>query len=443
MLRVTLNSQTPPVRFNLTYQQLMEKYGELELPVDVSRLDPWDYQMTVGGVSRMMLQLVRFLGLSPVWVSLGPGYPPSARLGEVTVKYVDLGPRDLAGFTAFKEGIYAESHGLSSYDFDPREFISYTVYNWESTRLLLEELGGTDVYLVNDFQQLLVGGMIGPSAPAVLWYHIPLVPRNHGPRTAALLKRAMEGFDAVVLSTRRDLEGLVALGASAPVRQVYPFVDPDSLRPGPESLAERVLERLGVGRDDRVVLLVARMDPIKSQDDAIRAMAGVDAKLVLVGDGSFTSSALGHGKAGEWASRLLSLARELGVESKVKFAGYLGDEELLSLYARSDAVALTSRLEGFGLTVCEAWSLGKPVAVSRGAGASELVIDGVNGFLFQPGDPASLASALNRALSAGRDVGEAGRSTMEQRCSLRSNVPKLLEIMEEAYSKYPISGAGA
>jgi glycosyltransferase involved in cell wall biosynthesis len=439
MLRITLNSQTPPVRFNITYQQMIEKYGELELPVDVSRLDQWDYQTTVGGVSRMMSQLSAFLGISPTWVSLGPGYPPSARIGGITVKYVDLEPRDLAGFTSFKEGIYAESHGLSRYEFDPREYISYTVYNWESAKSLLDELDSTDVYLVNDFQQLLVGGMIGPSAPAVLWYHIPLVPRLLSSRNAQFLRRSMEGFDATVLSTRRDLEGLVALGASATVKQVYPFIDPDSLRAAPRSLADSVLERLGVGPDERVILLVARMDPMKSQDVAIRAMAGVDAKLVLVGDGSFTSSALGHGKAGEWASRLLSLARELGVESKVKFAGYVGDDELSALYARSDAVALTSNLEGFGLTVCEAWRFGKPVAVSRGAGVSEIVIDGVNGYLFEPGNPESLASALNRALSSGPEVGEAGRATMEQRCSLRSNVPMLVEIMEDAYSKY--SGA--
>ncbi|MFP3308601.1 MAG: glycosyltransferase family 4 protein [Nitrososphaeria archaeon] len=436
MLRVTINSQTPPVRFNITYQQMIEKYGELDLPVDISRLDPWDYQATVGGVSRMMIQLSRFLGISPTWVSLGPGYPPSARFGDILVRYVDLGPRDLAGFTSFKEGIYGESHGLLKYEFDPRDYISYTMYNWESAKLLLDELDRTDVYLVNDFQQLLVGGIIGPSAPAVLWYHIPLVPEHLGPRMAQFLRRSMEGFDATVLSTRRDLEGLIALGAGANVKQVYPFIDPDSLRPGPESAAENVLERLGVGPDERVVLLVGRMDPIKSQDVAVRAMAGVDAKLVLVGDGSFTSSALGHGKAGEWASRLMSLARELGVDSKVKFAGYLGDDELYALYARSDAVALTSNLEGFGLTVCEAWRFGKPVVVSRGAGVSELVIDGVNGFLFGQGDPESLASALGRALSAGPDVGEAGRATMEQRCSLRSNAPKLMEILEDAYSKY-------
>ena len=436
MLRITLNSQTPPVRFNLTYQQMIEKYGELELPVDVSRLDPWDYQFTVGGVSRMMLQLSSFLGLSPIWVSLGPGYPPSARIGGITVKYVDLDPDDLAGFTSFKEGIYAESHGLSRYEFDPREYISYTVYNWESAKSLLDELDSTDVYLVNDFQQLLVGGIIGPSAPAVIWYHIPLVPGLLSSRMAQFLRRSMEGFDAVVLSTRRDLEGLVALGARANVRQVYPFIDPESLRDAPRSLADAVLGRLGVGPDDRVILLVARMDPIKSQDVAIRAMVGVDAKLVLVGDGSFTGSALGHGKAGEWASRLRSLARELGVESKVKFAGYVGDEELSALYARSDVVALTSNLEGFGLTVCEGWRFGKPVVVSRGAGASEIVIDGVNGYLFEPGDPGSLASALNRALSSGPGVGEAGRATMEQMCSLRSNAPKLVEVLEDAYSAY-------
>jgi len=80
--------------------------------------------------------------------------------------------------------------------------------------------------------------------------------------------------------------------------------------------------------------------------------------------------------------KLRDLTQETGVKDKVIFTGYVTEKELASLYMRSDVVILTSRTEGFGLTVCEAWNYQKPVVVSKGAGVSELVIEGVNGYTF-------------------------------------------------------------
>ncbi|MDG7037349.1 MAG: glycosyltransferase family 1 protein, partial [Nitrososphaerota archaeon] len=71
MISITVNTQTPPIKFNLTFQQLIEKYGELTIPLDIELLNSEDIQTTVGGVSRMIMQLSGHLGLSPSWVSLG------------------------------------------------------------------------------------------------------------------------------------------------------------------------------------------------------------------------------------------------------------------------------------------------------------------------------------------------------------------------------------
>ncbi|MDG7039584.1 MAG: glycosyltransferase family 1 protein, partial [Nitrososphaerota archaeon] len=178
MISITVNTQTPPIKFNLTFQQLIEKYGELTIPLDIELLNSEDIQTTVGGVSRMIMQLSGHLGLSPSWVSLGPGYPSQAVYKNIRISFIDLDPTDLARFTRFKEGIYSESHSLRQYRFNPKDYLGYTIYNWNSARALMEEFDRTDVFFVNDFQQLLVGGIIGPSAPAVLWYHIPLVPEK-------------------------------------------------------------------------------------------------------------------------------------------------------------------------------------------------------------------------------------------------------------------------
>lgn len=177
MYSVSINTQTPPIRFAINYRELLEKYGSIELPIDLSQLsENEDYYITVGGVSRMMIGLSREANFKKVrWVSLGPGCPPSVNMLGMEVHFVDLEPNKLVKYTNFKEGIYKECHGLGKYEVVPEEYVAYAEYNWKSTEKLLEFLNDTDIYFINDFQQLLVGGTIGPSAPAILWFHIPFV----------------------------------------------------------------------------------------------------------------------------------------------------------------------------------------------------------------------------------------------------------------------------
>ncbi|MGC9211646.1 MAG: glycosyltransferase family 4 protein, partial [Nitrososphaeria archaeon] len=433
MLSITINSQTPPIKLNLTYQQLIEKYGNVDLPVNIETLDNNDYQVSVGGVSRMLIQFANYFKLSPVWVSLGPGYPERAVFKNMNIRYVDLDPENLKRFTRFKEGFYNQIHKVSQYEFNAQDYLSYTIYNWKSAEALIKEFEKTDVYFVNDFQQLQVGGIIGPSAPAIFWYHIPLIPENLNQQLRTFLRKSFDGFDEVILSTKRDLEGYIRLGAGVAAKQVYPFIDHDSLKEPKESDMSKVLERLNLKNDEKKVLLVGRMDPIKSQDLAISAIKNIDAKLILVGDGSFTGSTLSRGKSSNWLEQLKQVAIKEGVKDKVIFAGYLNENELFALYKASDVVVLPSRTEGFGLTVCEGWRYKKPVVVSDGAGVSELILEGVNGYKFKTGDTKSLSEALKKALSSKKEVGELGYETMLQWCSLKASSERLMEIIEDAY----------
>ncbi|MEM0122439.1 MAG: glycosyltransferase family 1 protein, partial [Saccharolobus sp.] len=152
MFNVTLNTQTPPIRFTLTYKDLLEKYSYLDLPIDLNMLSSEDYHISVGGVAKMMLGLIGSFNKTR-WVSLGPGYPPSVKMQQVELHFVDLDPKSLAKYTRFKEGIYNESHGLSKYNIVGEEYIAYANYNWLSAQKLLEFYNDTDVFFINDFQQ--------------------------------------------------------------------------------------------------------------------------------------------------------------------------------------------------------------------------------------------------------------------------------------------------
>jgi len=192
--------------------------------------------------------------------------------------------------------------------------------------------------------------------------------------------------------------------------------------------------RYGLSPDDKVILVVGRMDPIKSQDVAIKAMSKVDGKLVLVGNGSFTSKSLGHNKAGSWASKLRELVRELKLEKKVIFTGYVDDQSLSALYQRANVVLLPSNTEGFGLVACEGWFYGKPAVVSSGTGVSELVLDGVNGYVFKAGDHEDLSEKLRQAIRS-TQTEKVGKESVKK-CSVETALERLREVFSDAMTGY-------
>jgi len=174
---------------------------------------------------------------------------------------------------------------------------------------------------------------------------------------------------------------------------------------------------VGIRDDTKMVLVVGRMDPIKRQDIVIKAIPHLtsefpDFEVVFVGNGSFTSSAeggLSHPKANVWHRQLQKLARELGVEKHVRFTGYLPDELLRAAYRRADVLVLPSRREGFGLVVAGAQLYKKPVVVSRGAGISEMIIEGTNGYTFEPQDVKGLVEKLRLVLKNSELAARMGR----------------------------------
>ncbi|BBD72814.1 glycosyl transferase [Sulfodiicoccus acidiphilus] len=436
MSSIAINSQTPPIRFDVNYREILERYDARDLPLDVSKLEPSDYTLTVGGVAKMMLGMISKGRFSRVrWVSLGPGYPPSVKMGEVEVHFIDLDPSTLRHYTNFKEGLYNEAHGVRRYDMSPKDYIAYATYNWMSSQKLLEFYDDTDLYFINDFQQLLIGGIIGPSAPTVLWYHIPVAVERLSPKIRDFLLKSFEGFDEVIVSTKRDLESLVRAGARVKARQVYPFIDVDQMTTPNRAEVDEVSAKFNLKPDDKVIVVVGRMDPIKSQDVAIKAMNKVEGKLVLVGNGSFTSKSLGYNKASSWASKLKALVRELKLEDKVIFTGYVEDHQLNALYQRADVVLLPSNVEGFGLVACEGWAYEKPAVVSSGAGVSELVLEGVNGYVFRAGDHEELARKLELAFKDPDRMGKVGKETV-RKCSVEAALERLKEVFSDAMAGY-------
>jgi glycosyltransferase involved in cell wall biosynthesis len=139
------------------------------------------------------------------------------------------------------------------------------------------------------------------------------------------------------------------------------------------------------------------------------------------------------------AKRLKDIARELNLEDKVVLTGYVSDEELFGIYQISDVIILPSKIEGFGLTVCEGWLYGKPAIVSSGAGVSELVIDGANGFTFKAGNHEDLAEKLKIVLKDNGKYESFCKETVKK-CSIDSAFQQIKDIFIEVMKEYGKEG---
>jgi glycosyltransferase involved in cell wall biosynthesis len=93
--------------------------------------------------------------------------------------------------------------------------------------------------------------------------------------------------------------------------------------------------------------------------------------------------------------------RALGLERGILRTGGFpaGDPRLIGLFQLAEAVVLPSVSETFGLVILEAWAAGTTVIASRTSGASALIRNDENGWLFELGKPETFHDAVDRALS--------------------------------------------
>lgn len=436
-------SQTPLVQF-------IDPSASQSPMVELASLrENIDYRFSPGGVSRMLYPLLasmkaRGIIAAAEWVALNPQAPKWTSAGGINLHHLTMPAEKMAGYGSVKEELWRLFHAVSPYMKGPNfwqdEFMDYTYLNRLYSEKL-EELAKQvdfDGYYIHDFQLLPLGSMLQSSRPKIFRWHIPFVKEEVPKSLRGALVRYLGNYDAVVVSTRRYLRDLIAIGYRGAAYHLYPYIDPSNYTmPAPGGIAA-LRERFGVREGDRLILHVGRMDPMKSQHTLILALKRVlkkvpSAKLLLVGNGSFSSSKQGMGgsKAERWLNYLKGLASSEGVSERVVFAGYLPEEGLRTAYAACDVFVLPSVREGFGLVVVEAWLYKKPTIVSSQAGISDMISDGTNGLTFDPGNERDLAwkivSVLKDADFA-RQLGRAGYRRSKA-CHLEAGIKNETEIL--------------
>lgn len=147
---------------------------------------------------------------------------------------------------------------------------------------------------------------------------------------------------------------------------------------------EKARSALGLPERTPMVLIVGNLTPEKNHSDFLRMAARVasrlpEARFFVIGDG-------------ECRSALEELARELGIESSMRWEGRT--RNVLTYLAASDVVLNVSWREGCSNAILEAMAAGRPVVAYRVGGNPELVEDGRTGRLLEYGDVQGLADEV-------------------------------------------------
>src|SRR5574339_473016 len=213
-------------------------------------------------------------------------------------------------------------------------------------------------------------------------------------------KQVLRRADRVVVATIAELTQLRFLYKANQSKLVVipPGVDVSHFYPIP---ADEAKLYVGLKPDDRMVLFVGRIEPLKGVDTLIQAMSCLQLKerypvhLAIIGGDPAASP---QEMSAEMA-RLQKLCDDLAVGQTVVFLGKRDQDKLPYYYSAAELLVMPSHYESFGMVALEAMACGTPVIASEVGGLAYLVRDGETGFTIPAEEPDTLCEKLTWLLN--------------------------------------------
>lgn len=253
------------------------------------------------------------------------------------------------------------------------------------------------------------------TAPAAHAEHVPALWWQHAlPGQQQLQHRVVErmGAAAIVCSSDFTAELQRRRTPGTPVERIHPGTPPAPLAPL---------------KDGTQVGTVARLQRWKRIERLLDAVP-----LVLAAVPQARFQIIGGGDDATYEAELKRRS------AAVTFTGHV--EDAAERIAELDVLVHTAELEPFGLVVAEALARGVPVVAPASGGPAEIVRDGVDGLLVDPGEPRALAAAIVRLL---RDpvlraqMGEAGRARVQEAFSEQRMAEQAWRLAERVAAAPP------
>ncbi|HET9912448.1 MAG TPA: glycosyltransferase [Anaerolineales bacterium] len=213
-------------------------------------------------------------------------------------------------------------------------------------------------------------------------------------------KQVLRRADRVVVATIAELTQLRFLYKADSNKMVVipPGVDVGHFYPIPPDEAKMYV---GLQPDDRMVLYVGRIEPLKGVDTLIEAMHCLRWKevepvhLAIIGG----EPSAGPREMSAEMARLQKLCDDLCVGQTVVFLGKRDQDKLPYYYSAAELVVMPSHYESFGMVALEAMACGTPVIASEVGGLAYLVRDGETGFTIPDQEPDTLCEKISWLLN--------------------------------------------
>ena len=200
---------------------------------------------------------------------------------------------------------------------------------------------------------------------------------------------------------------------------VCPSGIPDQYIEGRQATGKTIRDR------ELQIICAGRLVNYKRIDAVIESCAGFDkneiGQLTIVGEGQLREE-------------LEECAKKNGFSDRIVFTGRVERDTLIKKMYQSDIFALISEREVFGLVYLEAMLQGCIVIAAKGGGIDGIIIDGVNGFLCEQGDPKELSKIISKILrmtdAERKQISEKASETAAQYSDSQTAKKYLSNIME-------------
>jgi 1,2-diacylglycerol 3-alpha-glucosyltransferase len=192
-------------------------------------------------------------------------------------------------------------------------------------------------------------------------------------------------LDAVASPSRTAARLVHAAGLKQAVFPISCGVDTHLFRPDLDVDRSYWRGHYGIDPERKIFFFVGRVDKEKRLDvlvNAFHLLQREDVQLVVAGKGAALT----------WIEEL---ARKLGLGEKIRFTGFIPNEDLPAVLNSIDVFVMPSEAELLSISSLEAMACSRPLLVARAVALPELVDENVNGLLFTPGDVSDAARCLD------------------------------------------------
>ncbi|MFN8381625.1 MAG: glycosyltransferase [Anaerolineales bacterium] len=254
-------------------------------------------------------------------------------------------------------------------------------------------------------------------------------------------RQVLRRADRIIVATLAEMTQLRFLyrADSRKMTVIPPGVDTSHFYP---ISADEAKQYIGLKPENRMVLFVGRIEPLKGIDTLIQAMSCLDLQgmhgpvhLAIIGGDVDVSPE----EMSDEMTRLQKMCDDLCMGGMVVFLGKRGQDTLPYYYSAAEVVVMPSLYESFGMVALEAMACGTPVIASEVGGLGYLVQNGITGYTIPDSEPDALCDKLSWLLGNAELRNQMGTSAADYAANYAWNkiANQIIEVYREVAVKIP------